>query len=54
MKVRIHYAEVDSIDLEADTVEELREIAAVEVNKRGWNEDKCYSEIIEEEKQNGK
>ena len=46
MKFRIHYDDIDSIDIEEETIEEVRTIAHKEAEKRGWDESKCWSEKI--------
>jgi hypothetical protein len=46
MKFIIHNGDEDSIVIEAETIEELREIASRESNKRGWKESNCWSEQI--------
>ena len=49
MKAVIHYsgAYEDRIIVEADSIEELRELAFAEVNRRGWEFERCWSEVIE-------
>ena len=49
MTYRINYngKYEDSITISADTIEELREIAHSECNRRGWNEDNCWSEGVD-------
>lgn len=44
----IHYsgAYEDQIIVEADSIEELRELAFAEVNRRGWEFKRCWSEVI--------
>lgn len=42
----------DSYVFQANNIQEAREIAASENNKRGWKDDDCYSEIINEEQDN--
>lgn len=37
----------DRVSFEAETIEEIREIAFSEVKKRGWNFEDCYSEVEE-------
>lgn len=46
MKIRLHYKDEDYIDLEADTIEEIKEEGLKEVAKRGWAEEDCWSEEI--------
>lgn len=49
MKFRIHYDKAgceDAIVIEGDTVEEVREIAKNETEKRRWNKRFCWSEEI--------
>ena len=48
MKYKIHYngAYEDEIIIEGDTIEELREKAFLECDKRGWNREDCWSEEI--------
>ena len=50
MKYKIHYngAYEDEIIIEGDTIEELREKAFLECDKRGWNREDCWSEEIRE------
>lgn len=36
----------DSLIIEADTIEEIREIAISECKKRGWDEKDCWSERL--------
>ena len=50
MKAIIHYngAYDDEIELCTDSIEELREKAYAECqDKRGWEEEKCWSEVSE-------
>ena len=49
MTAVIHYsgAYEDRIIVEADSIEELRELAFAEVNRRGWEFERCWSEVIE-------
>ena len=37
----------DNIIIEGDTIEEIREQAFVETEKRGWDKKDCHSERIE-------
>lgn len=49
MKFRIHCEQndySDSIDIEEDTIEEIREIATLETGRRGWKDENCWSEEI--------
>jgi len=50
MEFRIHYDyggdTTDSLDVEGDTIEEIREIAKKETEQRGWDEANCWSEEI--------
>ena len=48
MKFRIHYngEYEDSIVIEGNTIEEIREKAFAEGDKRGWNREDCWSEQI--------
>lgn len=48
MKAVIHYsgAYQDFIIIESNSVEGLKELAFAEINKRGWEDEKCWSEII--------
>lgn len=48
MKFIIHCNE-DSLVIEADTLEQIRDIAFQETTRRGWKEDDCWSERITEE-----
>lgn len=45
MTYRIHH-ENDSIDLSADTIEEIQAKARTEMEKRGWGERDCWSEEL--------
>jgi len=52
MKIKIHDGDTkdskriaDSIIIEADTIEEIENIAKKEIKKRGWKN--CWSEIME-------
>ena len=49
MKFIIHYngEYEDSIVIEGNTIEEIREKAFVEGDKRGWNREDCWSEQID-------
>ena len=49
MKATIHYNGTyeDEFIIEANTLEEIREIAYVEINKRNWKEEDCWSEVKE-------
>lgn len=38
----------DSIKIKGNTIEELKEVAYEEVNKRGWKEEHCWSEVRNE------
>ena len=44
MKAVIHYSGVceDRIIVEADSIEELRELAFAEANRRGWEFERCW------------
>lgn len=48
MKFEINYdgKYQDAIIVEGDTVEEIREKAYAEGDKRGWEHDKCWSREI--------
>jgi hypothetical protein len=46
MKYRINCNE-DAIEIEAETMEEIRTIAFQETTRRGWKQDDCWSERIE-------
>lgn len=48
MKFIIHYdgKYQDELVLEADTIEEIRENANCETSRRGWDDDDCWSERI--------
>ena len=50
MKVIIYYdgRYEDNFQVKADTLEELREIALQEADKRGWEYAYCWSEVFEE------
>lgn len=47
MKFRINCNE-DSLEIEAKTIEEIREIAFKETASRGWKQDDCWSERLDE------
>jgi hypothetical protein len=49
MRAIIHYngQYEDSIEIKGDTIRELREIAFGEINKRGWKEECCWSEVLD-------
>lgn len=49
MKAIIHYngQYEDSIEIEGNTIEELRKVAYEEINKRGWKEEHCWSEVLD-------
>jgi hypothetical protein len=49
MIFRIHYDGnyQDSVMVEGETIEEIREKAFAEGDKRGWEKSKCWSEQIE-------
>lgn len=48
MKFIIHYNGVyeDEIIIEGDTIEEIKETAFTECDKRGWDSKDCWSERI--------
>ena len=50
MKYKIHYngSYEDEIVVSGDTIEEIREQAFYEGDKRGWEKENCWSEEIEE------
>jgi len=39
----------DCFTIEAETIEEVRRIAKIECEKRGWKEEDCWSECIEDD-----
>lgn len=45
MKFKIHCNE-DSLVIEGETIEKVREIAFKETSKRGWSQDDCWIEKI--------
>ena len=47
MKYIIHYGFEDELIIEGDTIEEVREIAFREEDRRGWDRSKCWSERID-------
>jgi hypothetical protein len=51
MKAKIHYngEYQDELPVEGETIEEIREIAFAECDKRGWKHRDCWSEVIKEE-----
>lgn len=38
----------DSIIIEGDTIEEVREVAFLECDRRGWEKEHCSSQRVEE------
>lgn len=52
MKAVIHYsgAYQDFIIIESSSVEGLKELAFEEIDKRGWEAERCWSEIINRER----
>ena len=49
MKIIIHNSKFeDNITFYADSIEEAREIAFKEGNKRGWKKEDCWSEVENE------
>ena len=46
MIIKLH-CENDSLTFENDSIEELRKEALYETDKRGWNADNCWSEVLE-------
>jgi len=49
MKFRIHYEHNDFNDnfiVEGETIEECQELTKIELNRRGWESNKCWSEMI--------
>lgn len=55
MRAIIHYngKYEDDITIKGNTIEELREIAHEETNKRGWEEEHCWSEVLDETESEG-
>lgn len=49
MKFKIHYdgAYSDELVIEGDTIEEIKEQAYAESNKRGWETRNCWSEKLD-------
>ena len=47
MKFKIFYKD-DSLVIDGETIDEIREKAYVECEKRNWNVDYCYSVELEE------
>lgn len=49
MIVIIHYngKYEDSIEIEGNTIGELKVVAYEEINKRGWEEEHCWSEVLD-------
>lgn len=45
MKFIIHCNE-DSLVIEAETLEEIKEIAFAETDRRGWKQEDCWSERV--------
>lgn len=50
MIVIIHYngRYKDSIVIKGNSIEEFKEVAYEEVNKRGWEKEHCWSEVQNE------
>lgn len=50
MTAIIHYngRYEDSIKIKGNTIEELKEVAYIEIDKRGWEEEHCWSEVLDE------
>ena len=48
MKYKIHYngKYEDQIIVEADTIEEIKELAFSESDSRGWDKKDCWSEKV--------
>lgn len=49
MKFRIHYKDCDIKDnlvVEGKTIKECQKLIHKELNKRGWDKDKCWSDKI--------
>jgi len=49
MRFKIHYddgIEEDNIIVSGDTIEDIKAKGAVELRRRGWSEDDCWSEEI--------
>ena len=51
MKFKINYygQYEDSFIIEADTIKEVRELVKKEQERRGWADDDCYSEEVNNE-----
>ena len=49
MIFKIHYngKYEDSLIVEGETIEELREIVKAETSRRGWDDKDCWSEEVE-------
>lgn len=49
MKTIIHYNGnyEDTLEISGDTMDELKEIAHTECDRRGWELSKCWSEVAE-------
>lgn len=49
MKAIIHYNGLyeDSITISGNTIEDIKLKAYEEINKRGWEEENCWSEVEE-------
>jgi hypothetical protein len=47
MKFKINCND-DSVVIEANTIEEVRKIALQETTRRGWEQDDCWSERLED------
>lgn len=47
MKAIIHYNGnyEDTFPISGDTIEELKETARLECDKRGWEQSQCWSEV---------
>jgi len=49
MKFKIHNSKYsDHLIIEGEDIEEVREIAKSETNRRGWKDKDCWSERIED------
>ena len=48
LKFRIHYKDIDCIDIEGDSIEEIRGIAKAETTRRNWDESFCWSERLDD------
>lgn len=44
MMVNLIHNDEDNVIIEGDTIEEIRETVNIEMDKRGWLEENCWTE----------